>query len=137
MFKRNDRGSAARRTVRPPVLAGRGPDRAGHTRAAGGCPQGIEAAHRHLRLVQQAAAGYTGGLWVALTRWAAGVIEDDAAMAPGHLPPYGSMHRWFPAVVTVLRLAFQKGRLAAKLGEDFTFGPELGIRGLGGVRPTG
>ncbi len=28
------------------------------------------------------------------------VIEDDAAPALGTLPPSGSMHRWFPALVT-------------------------------------
>jgi hypothetical protein len=39
MFKRNGRGSAARRAVRPPALAGHGPDHAGHTRAAAGYPQ--------------------------------------------------------------------------------------------------
>jgi len=28
------------------------------------------------------------------------VVEGDAAMPLGTLPPSGSMHRWFPAVVT-------------------------------------
>ena len=28
------------------------------------------------------------------------VVEGDAAMAAGTLPPPGSMHQWFPAVVT-------------------------------------
>jgi len=28
------------------------------------------------------------------------VVEGDAAMAPGHPSPSGSMHRWFPALIT-------------------------------------
>ena len=42
------------------------------------------------------------------------VVEGDAAMARGTLLPSGRMHRWFPAVVTGLQLAFQKGKLAGK-----------------------
>jgi putative oxidoreductase len=34
----------------------------------------VEAALRHIRRVQQTAAGSTGGRWIALTRWAAGII---------------------------------------------------------------
>ena len=75
MFKRRNRGSsAARRPQRPPPLAGYGPDRAGRTGAAAGYPRGLETARRHLHLVPQTGAGYTGGRWAVLTRWAAGII---------------------------------------------------------------
>ncbi len=77
MFKLRNGDSAARPALRPSPLAGHGPDGAEHTVSAAGCFRGMEAALRHIHRVLQTAAGCTGGhggRWVALTRWAAGII---------------------------------------------------------------
>jgi putative oxidoreductase len=78
MVNLRNRSPAARRDLRPPSRAGHGPDRAEHTAFAAACLRGTEAAAvRHIHGVLQTAARYTarpGGRWVALTRWAAGII---------------------------------------------------------------
>jgi putative oxidoreductase len=65
------------RALRPPAPAGHATDPAEPTSLAAGCFRGMEVAPRHIRRVLQTADGHTGrrgGCWVALTRWAAGII---------------------------------------------------------------
>jgi len=76
MSKLSNEDSTARPALRP-APAGRSTDGAEHASAAAGCFRGAEGALRHTRGVLQTTAGHTGGhggRWVAVPRWAAGII---------------------------------------------------------------
>ena len=73
MSKLRNEDSTARRPPRPPAPASHGTDGAGPTSFVAGCLRDVELALRHIRRVRHTAAGHSGR-WVALTRWAAGII---------------------------------------------------------------
>lgn len=77
MSKLTNEDITPRRAFRPPAPAGHATNGAEPTSFTARCFRGVMVALSHIRSVLQAADGHTGrhgGRWVALTRWAAGII---------------------------------------------------------------
>ena len=77
MSKLRNEDPTARGALRPPASAGHATDGAKPASFAAGCFRGAKVTPRRIRRAPQTATRYTdghGGRWVALTRWAAGII---------------------------------------------------------------